>query len=170
MVRRKEFLWYCVVGTLSTVIYFFTRFTSKALINHVLVSVLIGQTFAIISSFLGNKFIVFRQLNVGFVKSLKQFGEFCMGRLVVLLLDLGIAYFFVDKYQKVMIGLLHLQRFNYHNWLFSHPMFSRYIGNEYLLNEFIFTVTSQILATIINYVFSKKVVFNIQKSQEISII
>ncbi|MGO3732492.1 MAG: GtrA family protein [Vagococcus sp.] len=166
MINRKEFLLYTIAGTTATVIYFFTRFTSKGFTDNIMIPVLIGQVCAILFSFFANKFFVFKNTGLGFKQSCHQFVEFCLGRGVVFLLDLGIAYFFVDKYRRHCISFLQLRSINYNNTFFANPVMHRYIGNEYLLNEFIFTVISQILATIINYVISKRIVFNVQKSQE----
>ncbi len=166
MINRKEFLLYTIAGTIGTFIYFFARFTSKGLTDNVLIPVIVGQICAIVFSFFANKFFVFKNKGTGIKKACHQFLEFCIGRLLVFFLDLGIAFFFVDKYGKFWINALGLRFINYQNAFFSNPMFYRFIGNEKLLNEFIFTVISQVLATIINYFFSKKIVFKIQKSQE----
>ncbi|MDT2816085.1 GtrA family protein [Vagococcus carniphilus] len=166
MINRKEFLLYTIAGTTGTFIYFFARFTSKGLTDNVLIPVIVGQICAIVFSFFANKFFVFKNTGTGFKKACHQFFEFCIGRALVFLLDLGIAFFFVDKYGKFWINHLGLRYINYQNAFFANPMFARFIGSEKLLNEFIFTVISQVLATIINYFFSKKIVFKIQKSQE----
>lgn len=166
MKKYNEFILYSVFGTTATFLYFFARFTSKNWTSSVLVSVMIAQAVAILFSFFTNKFIVFKNKDLGFVKSLQQFGEFLAARLAVILLDLGIAYFFVEKYHRTMIQAMHLQKINYANHsIFTGVMIS-YMGNAYLLNEFIFTVISQVLATIINYVVSKRIVFNVKKNYE----
>lgn len=167
MVNKKEFLLYTIAGTTGTVIYFFARFTSKGMTDSVLLPVIIGQVCAIVFSFFANKYFVFKNNGTSFKETCQQFFEFCMGRLFVFALDLGIAYFFVDKYHHYFIHLLRLQRINYASPFFANSFAYRYMGNALLLNEFIFTVISQILATVINYVVSKKIVFRIQeKSHE----
>lgn len=166
MIKRRELLWYSIFGTTATFIYFFIRFMSKNWTDNVLITVMLAQSMAIVFSFFANKFFVFKNIGLGFARSLKQFIEFIAGRFFVIMLDLGIAYFFVERYSRVMIYLLHLQRINYQQLLFRHPLIGPYMGNAYLLNEFIFTVLSQVLATIINYVVSKRIVFNAKKSYE----
>lgn len=166
MIKRRELLWYSVFGTTATFIYFFIRFMSKNWTDNVLVTVILAQSVAILFSFFANKFFVFKNTGLGFARSFKQFIEFIAGRFFVIMLDLGIAYFFVERYSRVMISLLHLQRINYQQLLFKHPLIGPYMGNAYLLNEFIFTVLSQVLATVINYVVSKRIVFNAKKSYE----
>ncbi|MGX4687562.1 GtrA family protein [Vagococcus sp. JNUCC 83] len=166
MIKRRELLLYSVFGTTATFIYFFIRFMSKEWTDNVLMTVILAQSVAIVFSFFANKFFVFKNTGLGFFQSLKQFIEFIAGRLFVIVLDLGIAYFFVEKYSKVMISLFHLQKINYQNLILTHPLIGPYMGNAYLLNEFIFTVLSQVLATIINYVVSKRIVFNAKKSYE----
>ncbi|RHH67588.1 GtrA family protein [Vagococcus sp. AM17-17] len=166
MIRRRELLWYSVFGTTATFIYFFIRFMSKGWTDNVLVTVTLAQTVAITFSFFANKFFVFKNTGLGFYCSFKQFVEFIAGRFFVIILDLGIAYFFVEKYSRTMISLFHLQKVNYQQFVFSHPIIGPYMGNAYLLNEFIFTVLSQVIATIINYVVSKRIVFNAKKSYE----
>ncbi|MEQ7221571.1 GtrA family protein [Vagococcus fluvialis] len=163
MIKRKEFLLYSIAGTLGTVIYFFTRFYSKNLTNSVLLPVIIGQVCAIIFAFFANKFFVFKNTGVGFKKSCKQFFEFCLGRIVVFMIDLGIAHYFVDKYGNFWINVMKLRQINYQHAYFSQPMLHKFIGNPYLLNEFIFTLLSQTIGVIINYVVSKRIVFNIQR-------
>lgn len=167
LIRRKEFLLYTIAGTTGTFIYFFARFTSKGLTDNVMIPVIVGQICAIVFSFFANKFFVFKNKGTGFKKACHQFLEFCIGRIFVILLDLGIAFFFVDKYGKFWASHLGLNRINYQNAFYSNPMFHRFVGSEQLLNEFIFTVISQVLATVINYVISKRIVFKIQKSQEV---
>lgn len=166
MIKRRELLLYSVFGTTATFIYFFIRFMSKEWTDNVLMTVILAQSVAIVFSFFANKFFVFKNTGLGFFQSFKQFIEFIAGRLFVIMLDLGIAYFFVEKYSKVMISLLHLQKINYQKMILTHPLIGPYMGNAYLLNEFIFTVLSQVLATIINYVVSKRIVFNAKKSYE----
>ncbi|UUV98178.1 GtrA family protein [Vagococcus luciliae] len=166
MIKRRELLWYSIFGTTATFIYFFIRFMSKNWTDNVLVSVILAQSVAIVFSFFANKFFVFKNTGLGLARSLKQFIEFIAGRLFVIMLDLGIAYFFAEKYSRLMISVFHLQRINYQQLIFRHPLIGPYMGNAYLLNEFIFTVLSQILATIINYVVSKRIVFNAKKNYE----
>ena len=168
LIKRKEFLLYSIAGTIGTFIYFFARFSMKKFTNSVMLPVLVGQSCAIIFSFFANKYFVFKDNGTDFKKTCHQFFEFCLGRGFVILLDIGIAHFFVAKYGQFWIRTLNLRSINFQNTFFSNPMFFRFIGNEYLLNEFIFTVISQVLATIINYVISKRIVFKIQKSQEAS--
>lgn len=166
MIKRRELLWYSMCGTSATLIYFFIRFMSKNWTNNVLITVGLAQSVAIIYSFFGNKFFVFKTTGLGFVRSFKQFIEFVMGRFFVILLDMSIAYFFVDKYSKFTIAFLHLQRINFQQLVLKHPLIGPYMGSANLLNEFIFTVISQVLATVINYVVSKRIVFNAKKSYE----
>ena len=49
-------------------------------------------------------------------------------------------------------------------------MLQRFVGNPYLLNEFIFTLLSQVIGVVINYVVSKKIVFNLKKEQDIEMV
>ena len=163
MIKRKEFLLYSIAGTLGTIIYFFTRFYSKNLTSSVLLPVIIGQVCAVIFAFFANKFFVFKNKGVGFKKSCKQFLDFCLGRVAVFMIDIGIAHFFVDKYGDFCIHILRLRQINYQHAFFSQPMLHKFIGNPYLLNEFIFTLLSQTIGVVINYVVSKKIVFNIQQ-------
>lgn len=155
-----------IAGTLGTVLYFFARFYSKTLTSSVLIPVLIGQVCAIIFAFFANKFFVFNNKGTGFKKSCQQFFEFCMGRALVFLIDIGIAHFFVDKYARFSIYFLRLKEINYQNTFFASPLLHRFIGNPFLLNEFIFTSFSQIIGMIINYVVSKKIVFKLQKEHQ----
>lgn len=164
LTQRKEFLLYSIAGITGTIIYFFTRFYSKNFTNSVLLPVFIGQTCAIVFAFFANKFFVFKNIGVGLRKSCKQFFEFCLGRVAVFLIDIGIAHIFVDKYSGFWINVMKLRQVNYQSALFSHHSLYQFIGNPYLLNEFIFTLISQIIGVVINYLISKKIVFNIQQN------
>lgn len=170
LLLRKELLLYSIAGTLGTVIYFFTRFYSKSFTTSVLLPVLIGQGCAIVFAFFANKFFVFKNIGVGFKKSCHQFFEFCLGRVFVFAIDIGIAHFFVDKFGNFWIQALRLRQINYGNAIFSSPMLHKFIGNPYLLNEFIFTLLSQTIGVVINYIVSKKIVFNLNKQQEVKMV
>lgn len=132
-----------------------------------LLPVLIGQACAIVFAFFANKFFVFKNTGLGFKKTCQQFFEFCLGRLVVFLIDIGIAHYFVDKHGTFWINTLRLTKINYQNALFATPMIHNFVGTPYLLNEFIFTVISQTIGVVINYVVSKKIVFNLKHKNEI---
>ncbi len=160
LIQKKELLLYSLAGTTGTVIYFFTRFYFRTLTTNVLLPVLIGQIVAIVFAFFANKYVVFQNKGVGFKKSCQQFLEFCVGRLFVFLIDIGIARFFVAKYSDFWINVMRLREINYQQALFTQPLLQKFIGNPYLLNEFIFTLLSQIIGVVINYVVSKKIVFN----------
>ncbi|MGY3766142.1 GtrA family protein [Vagococcus vulneris] len=166
MIKRKEFLFYVLFGVLGTLIYFFTRFTAREFTNNVLLPVFIGQAVALIFAFFANKYLVFKNKRVGWKKSVIQFIEFTLTRAGVFFMDLGIAFIFVDKYEKFWIRFLHLKQLNFNNSFFSNVFFAKYIGSPHLLNEFIFTVLSQSIAAIINYVVSKRVVFKIKQTHE----
>lgn len=155
-----------IAGTLGTVLYFFARFYSKNLTSSVLLPVIIGQVCAVVFAFFANKFFVFKNKGTGFKKSCQQFFEFCMGRALVFLIDIGIAHFFVDKYARFSIYFLRLREINYQNAFFSSPLIHRFIGSPFLLNEFIFTSISQMIGMLINYVVSKKIVFKLQKENQ----
>ncbi|MFW8052499.1 GtrA family protein [Vagococcus fluvialis] len=170
LLLRKELLLYSIAGTLGTIIYFFARFYSKNLTTSVLLPVIIGQGCAIVFAFFANKYFVFKNVGVGFKKTCQQFLEFCIGRALVFAIDIGIAHFFVDKFGNFWIQVLRLQQINYNNSLFSLPMLQRFVGNPYLLNEFIFTLLSQVIGVVINYVVSKKIVFNLKKEQDIEMV
>lgn len=163
MIKRKEVILYCVAGTLGTVLYFAVRFGSRKLTGSVLLSVLLGQGCAIVFAFFANKFVVFKDGGKGFKESLGQFIEFLIGRLLVIGLDLVIAYTFVSRYYRTTIHVLHLQRINYQRGIFTNHFLQPYLGNAMLFNEFLFTMLSQFLGMLINYVISKKIVFNIKK-------
>ena len=123
---------------------------------------IIGQSLAVIFSFFANKFFVFKNKGTGFKKSCHQFIEFCTGRLVVFLMDIGIAYFFVARTSQTWIRMLRLNSLNYQNAFLSNPWLTGFIGNPILLNEFIFTAISQVIGVVINYIVSKKIVFKLQ--------
>ncbi|MGO2082914.1 GtrA family protein [Vagococcus sp.] len=166
MLKQKVILKYIVFGFLATLVYFATRFSLRIVTSSVLLPVIGGQLLALIFSFLCNKYFVFKHIKIGWMKSVRQFFDFFLSRLLVFLLDLGIAYVFVDRYAQFWMAIFKLNEINYQTRFFSYPILQRYIGSPRLLNEFIFTIFSQILCGIINYVVSKRVVFKIKKQPD----
>lgn len=168
MINRKQVVRYVLFGFLATVVYFVTRFSFRMLTSNVLIPVVLGQLAGLLFSFLCNKYFVFKHIRIGWVQSFRQFVDFFISRIVVFFFDLGMSHLFVDRYADFWMRTLRLQQINYQNRFFSFPALQKYMGSPALLNEFIFTVVTQLLAGIINYVISKRLIFNIKKQQEVA--
>ncbi|WP_163655207.1 GtrA family protein [Listeria sp. PSOL-1] len=156
---KKELLLYLLFGILTTLVYFVARFVTVNLSGSSMLAVIIAQSLSIIFAFVTNKILVFRDVSIQWVVILKQFSVFVMGRMFVLLLDVFITYFAVEKFSAFFIKILKLNNIDYSVGLFSFGTIKKYFGSPFLINELIFALIVQILAIILNYIISKKVVF-----------
>jgi putative flippase GtrA len=156
--KANEFIMYLIFGVLTTIVYFFIRFTVFALYDSASLSATIANIVAVIFAFITNKFWVFKEQNKR--KSiLLQFFHFTIGRLAVFTIDVAIAYFAIDKFHDFFIHLFHLNTINYTQFLLNNRLTQKTIGNPLAFENFIFTIIGQIIAIITNYFISKFIVF-----------
>ena len=155
--KYREAITYIIVGILTTIVYFVTRFSVHIVIDNSVICVVLAQIASIIFAFIFNKIWVFREHVNGIEELFIQFVKFCMGRGFVFILDIGITYFCVDLGGDFFVGLLQLERINYQEGIFLFAQ--KYIGTPALLIEFLFALLTQILSVVLNYVFSKLFVF-----------
>lgn len=156
--KARELIMYVTFGILTTIVYFFVRFTVFALCSIASLSAIIANIIAVIFAFITNKFLVFKNQNKRKSISL-QFFHFTIGRLVVLAIDVAIAYFAIDKFHDFFIHLFNLNAINYTQFLLNNRLTQKTIGNPLALENFIFTIIGQIIAIIANYFISKFIVF-----------
>lgn len=156
---NRETISYIFFGGLTTVVYFVTRFSVVKATDNSMLGVVLAQIAAILFAYFVNKIFVFKDKNWGFLTVLKQLFGFIIGRLLVFGLDLSITYLTVKRFSEFFIRVLFLDKLNYDHFIFSNVLTNRFIGNEKLLNEFIFALLVQILAIVINYIISKKAIF-----------
>lgn len=159
-IKYREIILYLIIGVLTTVVYFLTRFTVRAVVNSPIISVIVAQITAIIFAFFTNKSIVFQNKTNNWKDFFVQFIKFCMARAFVFFLDIGITALCVDMYGEFFIKLFHLRNIDYTAAFFK--MFSNFIGSPEVFNEFIFALLTQIIAIIANYLFSKLLIFKKQ--------
>lgn len=156
---NRETISYIFFGVLTTVVYFVTRFSVIKMTGNSMLGVVLAQIAAILFAYFTNKIFVFKDTKWGFIAVMKQLFGFIVGRLFVFGLDLSITYICVKKFPEFFIQLFFLDHINYNWFIFSNPLTKMFIGNERLLNEFIFTLFVQVLAIVINYIISKNAVF-----------
>ena len=157
--KYYELVSYLLVGGITTLVYFVVRFTVFSFFESGMVSVVVAQVAAIIFAFITNKLIVFRNKASSLKQLLYQFSTFCMARGLVFILDIVITLITVEIYSDFFIKTLGLDKINYTEDFFSLTFFSNYVGNAVNLNAFIFALLTQVLAIIINYIFSKYFIF-----------
>ena len=69
-----------------------------------------------------------------------------------------------EKCSGFFIDVFGLDKINYSSGLLSNKFMSKLMGNPEKMNEFIWTMLSQVMILILNYVFSKLVVFKKPKN------
>ena len=75
------------------------------------------------------------------------------------MLDLLITFVFVETCADFFVELFRLDKLNYDSGILGNKYASKLVGTPLLLNEFIWTMLSQVMILILNYIFSKLVVF-----------
>ena len=81
----------------------------------------------------------------------------------MIILDLSVTYFCVKNNYEFFIDLFRLKKIDYNSTLFL--TFESFIGTPKRFEEFIFSTAVLLVAAVVNYTFSKLIVFkNRQKS------
>ncbi|MDR0691137.1 MAG: GtrA family protein [Streptococcaceae bacterium] len=156
--KAHELIMYLIFGVLATIFYFIIRLSIFSINENAVFSETVAQVVAIIFAFIANKLWVFKNQDKN--KSVfLQFIHFLVGRLFVLAICLALAFLAIDKYHDFFIHLLHLNKIDYANFLFSNTLTKNIIGTSLLLENFIFAMLGQIIAIVTNYIISKFIVF-----------
>lgn len=132
---NNEIFLYLVFGLATTIFYIIVRLFLFNLFSNVLLVTFIANSLAILFAFVTNDQIVFRQEKVGWQKRLVKF---ISARIVTLLLDMAIAYFFVDLAPGII---------------------GRFVQQDLKKVNAIATFIGQVLIVILNYVLGKVFVF-----------
>lgn len=156
---KNEIVLYLVFGILTTLVYFLSRFSVVGLTGNSLIAVVVAQIVAIVFAFFTNKYFVFFNKNRELLVILKQFLVFFSGRLFVFFLDFSITFLAVQYYSGTLISFFNLEYLPYDHFLFSNRLTRNFVGTPELLNEFFWALLVQVLAIVINYVISKRKVF-----------
>ena len=134
-IMKSEVYLYLVFGVLATLVYMITRSILFAITREATISAVIANFTAIIFAFFTNDSFVFKQVRQGWFQ---RFVKFFIARLSTLALDLVLAYLLVTKFPQIIGQFVH--------------------QNIDAVNA-IETLFSQVLIIVLNYVFSKLLVF-----------
>lgn len=157
---NRETIAYIIFGVFTTIVYFLTRFAILKFTGNSLLSVVVAQFSAILFAYITNKIFVFKDTEWGPINLLKQFTKFTLGRMLVFALDITITFVAIVQFQSFFIRVLFLDRIDYELFIFDNILTNNFIGSPQLLNEFLFAMLVQVLAIILNYIISKKAIFN----------
>ena len=155
--KYHEIIFYLIFGVLTTVVYFIFNFLVLHLTHNAVFSAIIGNIIAIIFAYITNKLWVFKQAkrqNVFF-----QFFKYAFGRVIVAAIDPLTKWICIDLYGTFFIHILALDHLTYQHTILSWPLVRSFIGSPSLLNNFLWSIVAQILIIILNYLFSKLIVF-----------
>ncbi|MGT2960911.1 GtrA family protein [Streptococcus caballi] len=135
----NEIFMYLVFGVLATLVYMLSRTIIFTFCHQATLSAVIASFISIIFAFFTNDRFVFRQVPEGWWGRLCKF---FLARLSTLLLDAALAFLFVQKFPNII---------------------GQFVGNNLDLVNGIETIISQVLIIVLNYVFSKLLVFKDKK-------
>lgn len=165
--KYEEALRYIFFGLLTTLVYYIARFGSRIILGELsgaaMIATAVAQVTAITFAFITNKKFVFKSKTETGSQLFKEAISFYAGRGVTFLLDLLITFIFVEKFSVFFINLFSLNKINYGGGLISNVFISKLVGSPEKMNEFIWTMLSQVMILIINYFFSKLFVFKKKK-------
>ena len=161
--KYQQVIMYIIMGGCTTVVYYIARFSSRLIMGDIsqgaMIATAIAQIVAITFAYITNKKFVFKKKTTSTSALFKEALAFYGGRGVTFLLDLLITFIFVQTFADFFIRIFSLEKINYTTGLIANQYVSKLMGSPEKLNEFIWTMLSQIMILIINYVFSKVVVF-----------
>jgi putative flippase GtrA len=170
-VKYEEIIMYIIMGVCTTLVYYIARFGSRILMgdisNGAMIATAIAQVVAITFAFITNKKYVFKSKTNTVGAFFKEAAIFYAGRGVAFLLDMLITFIFVETFADFFIDLLNLEKINYNSGLLTNKLMSKLMGNPKKMNEFIWSMLSQVMILIINYIFSKLVVFRKPKEKAV---
>lgn len=136
--ESKQFFKYLVAGVSATVIYFVFKMLIFYTIRSGVISEIVAQGVSILFAFFTNKRWVFEKTSNHL---LHEFIKFVISRLFVLLLSIIANWYFVDTHPQLLVDALHL-------------------GLKQ--SVFILSLFLQVLTIILNYIFSKFLIFTIK--------
>ncbi len=165
--KYEEAVMYIIFGALTTLVYYIARFGSRLLMGDLTGAPMIATAFAQITAitfaFITNKKFVFKSKTHGVGRLFREAVAFYAGRGVTFLLDMLITYIFVERYSGFFISLFSLSNINYSSSFMQISLVSKLAGTPEKMNEFIWTMLSQVIILVLNYFFSKLIVFRKKK-------
>ena len=126
---------YLIAGVSATVIYFIIKMLLFSATGSGVISEIIAQGVSILFAFFTNKLWVFEKTSNRF---LHEFIKFVISRLFVLLLSVIANWYFVDTHPHLLVDMLHL---------------------NLKQSVFVLSLFLQVLTIILNYIFSKFLIF-----------
>ncbi|MFZ2542761.1 MAG: GtrA family protein [Lactococcus raffinolactis] len=126
---------YLVAGVATTLVFFVFKMLSFSALQNGVVSEVIAQTVSIIFAFVTNKFWVFEKTTNSL---LQEFIKFVTSRIFVMLLSVVANWYFIDTHPSILINAFHLTLDQ---------------------SVFLLTLFLQVLTIILNYIFSKFLIF-----------
>lgn len=169
--KYEEALMYIFFGALTTLVYYIARFGSRLLLGDLggaaMIATAIAQVTAITFAFITNKKFVFKSKTESMGQLVREAVSFYAGRGVTFLLDMLITFIFVEKCSGFFIDLFSLEKINYGSSLMQISLVNKLAGSPEKMNEFIWTMLSQVMILILNYFFSKLFVFRKKQTEEV---
>ena len=126
---------YLVAGVATTLVFFVFKMLSFSALQNGVVSEVIAQTVSIIFAFVTNKFWVFEKTTNSL---LQEFIKFVTSRIFVMLLSVFSNWYFIDTHPSILINAFHLTLDQ---------------------SVFLLTLFLQVLTIVLNYIFSKFLIF-----------
>ena len=126
---------YLVAGVATTLVFFVFKMLSFSALQNGVVSEVIAQTVSIIFAFVTNKFWVFEKTTNSL---LQEFIKFVTSRIFVMLLSVVANWYFIDTHPSILINAFHLTLYQ---------------------SVFLLTLFLQVLTIVLNYIFSKFLIF-----------
>jgi putative flippase GtrA len=126
---------YLVAGVATTLVFFVFKMLSFSALQNGVVSEVIAQTVSIIFAFVTNKFWVFEKTTNSL---LQEFIKFVTSRIFVMLLSVVANWYFIDTHPSILINAFHLTLDQ---------------------SVFLLTLFLQVLTIVLNYIFSKFLIF-----------
>lgn len=137
----NEILAYLFFGVATMIISVLTRLVIFAFWQNATLATAIGNILAILFAFVTNDRYVFKQRSQGWPK---RFVKFCLSRAVTFVLDLLLAYLFVDRYPQLV---------------------GQFVHHDLETVNTLVTLISQVLVIVLNYILSKLFVFKTKKNE-----
>ncbi|GHU41472.1 sugar translocase [Bacilli bacterium] len=126
---------YLLAGVATTIVFFIFKMLSFSALQNGVASEIIAQAISILFAFVTNKFWVFERTTNSL---LQEFIKFVTSRIFVMLLSVLANWYFIDTHPSILINALHLT-----------------------LDQSVFFLTLflQVLTIVLNYIFSKFLIF-----------
>lgn len=162
--KHRELFVYFIAGVLTTIVYYMVRFTTHIFTDYSVACAATAQVVSIIFAFYINKYWVFRSKERRFKKVIVEMLKFALGRGAMFVFDLLMSFVFIELYGEEIINALQLQRLDYESAVFS--IFDSFIGTSKLFYEFCIAIITSIIIVIVNYIFSKWIIFKKNNENE----